>query len=236
MQSDPSRVSGTPAFAGSGAAAGRQHNRRAMIELLIFGVAPGVILSYAAAHGLPIGTAILLAAILPVVGVVRDFLVHRRLNWYSVFSLVLIAIGLVTALGTHDARLFFLRHAIIGLIIAALLLGSAFTPWPAIYFLMRHLAATTSPEAGQQFRTRWQAHAGFRQTFYVLTMVWGLLFLIEALVLIYLVYALPSLSALFAVEAIVGYIPIICGVLFSVPYVRYRRRKAALALQAGREW
>src|SRR5437868_6760858 len=117
-------------------------------------------------------SALLLAALSPVLGSLIEYARKRQLSVLGVFSLVGIAAKVASALLFHDPRLVLVSDSLLTGVYGLLLLGSVLIGKPVTVVLAANMYAT-SPEQRVQMKQRLQA-SGAHLHVLVLTAMWGL--------------------------------------------------------------
>lgn len=169
--------------------------------------------------------ALLASTIPPLLWGLGSFAKDRRVDALSVIALAGIALSLLTFVGGGSAQLIALKEKMVTLLFAFAFLGSAMIGKPLIYPLARATMARQSKEAAQDFERR-RDEAPVRHTVMVMTWVWGLGLLADALLSILLVYSLPMRLYLIA-GPILGYMTFGGLAAWTLLYRRYRMRLVA---------
>jgi hypothetical protein len=176
--------------------------------------------------------ALLASGAWPVIELVLSFALHRRFDEISIMTLIFIVLGVVAGLGFNSARLVLVKESIVTGLFGVVALGSLALPRPLMFYFGRKFATNGTPESVAYWNGLWR-YPGFRRTQRVITVVWGLVFIAEAVVRIGLSYAL-STSAMAAISSV---LPLaVTGVLifWTISYGRRARaRAAALAAPAA---
>jgi intracellular septation protein A len=203
-----------------------KRDARNVVGALIWEIGAPVIVYYAlhllgasALLSLAAATAVSLGRILYVA--VRD----RRLDGFAVLMGATFGIGLVLTLITGDPRIALAKDSVMTGVIGVAFLGSCVVGRPLMFAMARRVL----PEARQaEADDRWRNDPGYRRRLVVLSLIWGVILLAEALVRIVLVYTLP-------VDVMVGlshglqFAAVGLAVLCSVVYARQVRRRAVPA-------
>lgn len=138
---------------------------------------------------------LLLSAIVPAVIVVQRFVRRRQVEYFALFVLSLVALGLVLSVLTHDPRTMLVRDAWVGMaggLAAVWMLGSVVRGRPALMVLFRSFVLTKAgPDGLRTWEARWDDDPAFRHGLRVLTTVWGLAGLLNAFANLAFAYALP---------------------------------------------
>jgi hypothetical protein len=167
-------------------------------------------------------TALILSGVFPAAGVTIGIIQHRRVDALGVLVLAGIAVGAVLGLVSHNARLVLDEGSVVTAVFGLICLGSLATPKPLMY---RLAVAFMGPDTakGQEFTGLWQ-YAGFRHAFRVVTAVWGIGYLAEAVARVVIVQNTSTGTAL-ASSKVLPFA--VAGVLsaWTVGYGRYQKRK-----------
>jgi hypothetical protein len=170
-----------PDPASSEPAGSRQLPRRlrqlAMIVVFDLG---GPLLTYGllSSAGMSAVSALVISGILPALGIGIGALVDRRPDVIGVMVLGGIVVGTVLGLTTHSARLFLLEGSVPSIAFALACLASVRLRQPLIYRLALELLGPDTRK-GRDVTGAWR-YAGFRRAFRVITVAWGIGYLVEA--------------------------------------------------------
>lgn len=147
--------------------------------------------------------ALLASTVPPLLWGAGSFVKERKVDALSVVALLGIALSLLMFVGGGSAQLIALKEKMVTLLFGLAFLGSALIGKPLIYPLARATMARQSREAAESFEAR-RSSAGQRYTMMVMTWVWGLGLLADALLSILLVYSVPMRLYLI-IAPILGY-------------------------------
>jgi hypothetical protein len=177
-------------------------------------------------------TALLLSTLPPIIWSVLQLLWKRKLDVISVLVIAGIAASLVATLLGGSPRLLLVRESFVTGIFGLVFLGSLWLPRPLLFYLAKATVAKQGV-AEAQFAGKWSI-PGFRYTFYLMTVVWGIGLIVQAAVQVILAFALPIEQNL-VVSPIVGY-----GIYFglfgwSFWYGKRRREKGERLAAAAAE-
>jgi len=111
----------------------------------------------------------------------------RKFQLFSAFMVGVFTVGLVLSFATGDARFLLVKESAGTFVAGVAFLVSCLFGKPLIYFA----ALRTQPGKEAEFGQRWREQAGFRRTFYTLSLVWGVGLVFEALLRVPLVFLLP---------------------------------------------
>ena len=114
----------------------------------------------------------------------------HSIDLISIITLFLIVVSMLIALLVHDPRLFLLRDSFLTGAFGLLCLLSLLSPRPLVYYVYRW-AFVRTPEQLARLNASWQVPYG-RFARWLITLVWGLAFVGEALLDTFLLYHLPT--------------------------------------------
>jgi intracellular septation protein A len=111
----------------------------------------------------------------------------RRFDAFAAFMLFEFGIGLVFSLMTGDARFLVAKESFGTAIAGLVFLGSCVVGRPMVW----HAAARFQPARREEFDRRWRTEPSFRPLFRVLSVLWGVSLLAEAVARVVVAYTLP---------------------------------------------
>ncbi|GAA2776368.1 VC0807 family protein [Saccharopolyspora taberi] len=133
--------------------------------------------------------ALVTSAVVPVVRIAHELLVHRRADPLAVFALVMIAVSLLLSYVGGSPRTLLARDgwlmAACGVAVLATLRRR-----PVVFTLGRMLVARAG-HGVEDWDRRWSGSAPFRRVWRVLTAAWGIALLGAAAVKVLMAYSLP---------------------------------------------
>ncbi|UUZ82875.1 hypothetical protein LJK88_02285 [Paenibacillus sp. P26] len=182
-----------------------------------------IVLPYAA-YTLLIGhtdslTALSVAALIPLADSLYSLAKTRKVDAFSGFIFLGIVLSILAVLLGGDERFILLRESYITGIMGILFLASLLFSKPLIYYFAMRFNANRKAMAD-----RWERLPGFRNTFRLMTLVWGLSLLLEAVVKVVLVYSL-SIPAFLALSPFFSYGIIGLTIWWNVVYTRRIRKR-----------
>lgn len=148
-------------------------------SLLINAVAPFVTYQLMSRFGVPTLTALALTSLFPLGGLALAWARYRRLDGIGLVTLVVIAIGLAALLLSHDSRLFLVNVSFSTAAFGVVCLTSLGLRRPLMFYLGRQLASGDDPVRLAEYDGLWRSPR-FRHMLRVVTLVWGLAYLVEA--------------------------------------------------------
>ena len=216
---------------------GDQHNRNRFLNLAmiaIFDIAgPLVAYSLLRSAGQSAVTALVLSGALPALGVIAGLIRHRRVDAIGVLVLVGIAVGTVVGLLSGDPRLVLVEGSVPTAVFGLLCLGSLWASRPLIYRFAIEFIGPDTPK-GREFESLWQYY-GFRHTFRLFTVVWGVTYLAEAAARVVIVETTSTGTAL-TVSKVMPYVVAAALFAWMFAYGRHARREGErLAAEAQAE-
>jgi hypothetical protein len=139
--------------------------------------------------------ALVLSAVVPATVVAVRFVTRRVLDWGALFVLSLVGLGVILAALTGDPRTLLVRDAWLGMIGGAAglwLIGSVFFGRPATMVMFRSMLITKyGNERLARWEARWDNEPDFGHHLRVITMIWGIALLLNAVAQMIEAYVLP---------------------------------------------
>jgi hypothetical protein len=147
-------------------------------------------------------TALVLSSLPPIIWSLLQLVWSRKLDVISLLVIAGIAASLVAMLLGGSPRLLLVRESFVTGIFGLVFLGSLWFPRPLLFYLAKATVAKQGMEEAQ-FAAKWSI-PGFRHTFYLMTVVWGVGLVVQALLQVILAFAL-SIEQDLVVSPIIGY-------------------------------
>jgi hypothetical protein len=192
-------------------------------KIVVFDIAgPLALYSLLRSQGWSTVTSLVVSGILPAVGVFLGIVRKHRIDVVGVVVLLGIAVGTTVGLISGSARLLLLEGSIPTAIFGLVCLGSLWTSRPLMYrFAVEFLGEDTA--RGKDFADLWR-YPGFRHAFKVVTIVWGVAYLLEAAARVVIVEN-TSIGTAFGISKVMPFA--VAGVVaaWNVAYGRRARRK-----------
>lgn len=196
---------------------------RSVTMIAVFDVAgPLVAYNVLRSAGFSSVSALVLSGVFPAAGVTIGIIQHRRVDALGVLVLAGIAAGAVIGLVSHNARLVLDEGSVPTAVFGLICLGSLGTPEPLMYRLAVEFIGPDTPK-GQEFTGLWQ-YAEFRRVFRVITAVWGIGFLAEAVARVVIVQNTSTGTAL-AISKVLPYAVAAVLMAWTFGYGQYQKRK-----------
>lgn len=172
-------------------------------------------------------TALLVSGAWPVLEIAYTVARHRVVDEFSVFVLIGIVIGIVTALFSDDARAVFLKDSLATGLIGVVMLVTLVVGRPLTFYLGRRFATDGSAVQRQWWNGLWR-HPQFRRVQRTIGLMWGVTLLGEAAIRALLTLTLGT-EPMVLVNNVVPLV-VIAG-LVTVTVAIGRRAQAAAARQ-----
>jgi len=167
-------------------------------------------------------SALILSGTFPALGVTVAIARNRRLDAVGGLVLAGIAVRVLLGLATGSARIVLLEGAVPTAAFGAWLLGSLWSSRPMMYRFAHQFMGEDTPQ-GRDFASRWQ-YPGFRWSFRVMTVVWGVAYLAQAAAHVVIVETTSASTALAASRAM-PYAVTAALVAWTIAYGRQAKRK-----------
>jgi hypothetical protein len=171
------------------------------------------------AAGVGAGAALVVGGALVAPWIVHGVIRNRRLDIMAAFTLSMLLVGALMSAVTGDPRLLMVRDSWVGALLGLWILGTLPTQKPFIMATSRAVVVAKVGEAGADaWAARWTDDPAFRRHIRILTAVWGVVFLADALVRVVLAYSLP-LDAVPGVSTVQWVVVLACLLVFHARYV-----------------
>ena len=212
-----------PQEAKAPAAARNRGRLQSLAMIAVFDVGgPLVLYALLRSEGLSAVLSLVLSGIFPAVGVAIKFSRGRRVDAIGVLVLAGIAVGTLLGLLSGNARLVLLEGSVPTAVFGVVCLGSLWSSRPLMYRFAIEFIGADSP-SGQEFESLWQ-YKEFRRVFRVMTIVWGVAYLVEAAARVVIV-ELTSTGAALAISKVMPYVVAGLLVAWMIAYGRRSRRR-----------
>ncbi|GAB3416415.1 DUF3159 domain-containing protein [Flindersiella endophytica] len=177
-------------------------------------------------------TALVATGIWPLAELGLSYAIRRHLDELSLLVLVFIGLGVVSMLAFNSPRLILIKDSAVTGLFGIVTLVSLFAPRPLMFYFGRRFATDGSAESANWWNGLWQ-YAGFRRTQWVITVVWGVAYLAEAVLRIALTYVV-SIETMVLVTNVLPLAVLAVLIGWTTLYAkRSRARGAAAAAAAG---
>ena len=119
---------------------------------------------------------------------IAEVLVQRKLELLPLFTLSMIACGTIVSLLTGNARLLLARESYITGVLGLWMIGTLYARRPFIFETTTRLMPLA---AAQAWERAWQNEPKFRKIMRLMTVAWGVSFIVDAACRIIMAYTLP---------------------------------------------
>ncbi|MFE2410355.1 VC0807 family protein [Kitasatospora sp. NPDC059408] len=191
---------------------------------LLFNIlAPVLTFNALSGHGTSDANALLISSAWPVADLGVYFLLHRRLDEFGIFTLVTLVLGALSALAYNTTELIFIKDSALTGLIGLGFLATLFAPRPAMFYFGRKFAAGGTAEGVERWNGLW-VHEGFRRGQRLLTVIWGVAFVVESALRIALTYVL-STKAMVTVSSVMPWVFLGGLIFFTITWGRRRQAR-----------
>lgn len=192
--------------------------------LLLDVAAPAVAFQALGSAGVHTVPALAATSVFPALGVLLGWLRRRRIDGVGILVLGFIAVGLASSLITGSARLALAKESLFTGVLGLVYLASLLAPRPLTFYFGRRFRAGEDPRAIAHWNGLWR-YASFRRANRVMSVTWGVVLMLEAVVRVVLVYTLP-ISLMQAIGSPMALVVIACLVAWTVRYGKRVERRA----------
>jgi tryptophan-rich sensory protein len=205
---------------------GNHGNSNRLLSLAMIGVfdiaGPLVAYSMLRSAGQSQVSALILSGAFPALGILVGVIRHRRVDTIGVLVLAGVAVGTVLGLLSGSPRLVLAEGSVPTAVFGLLCLGSLWARRPLIYrFAIEFIGAGTP--RGREFESLWQ-YPAFRHSFRLYTLVWGVVYLAEAVARVVIVETTSTSTAL-SVSKVMPYVVAGALIAWMTAHGRQARRE-----------
>jgi len=213
---------------------GNHGNSNRLLSLAMIGVfdiaGPLVAYSMLRSAGQSQVSALILSGACPALGILVGVIRHRRVDTIGVLVLAGIAVGTVLGLLSGSPRLVLAEGSVPTAVFGLLCLGSLWARRPLIYrFAIEFIGAGTP--RGREFESLWQ-YPAFRHSFRLYTLVWGVVYLAEAVARVVIIETTSTSTAL-SVSKVMPYVVAGALIAWMTTHGRRARREGERRAAAG---
>ena len=194
-------------------------------SLLLYGAAPFIAYQFLTRNGVGSVRAIALTAVFPLLGLLIQGVRTRRAEGIALLSLVFIAAGIAGSLISNDPRFYLIRVSFGTAAFGLTFLVSLLFRRPLMFYLGRVTVAGGDPRRLAYYDSRW-AFPGFRHVQRVLTVTWGVTYVLEAAVRVAVAWSLPT-STVLVIEPLLSSGVFVALLVWTLRYTTSRARAAA---------
>jgi hypothetical protein len=170
--------------------------------------------------------ALAISTIVPLGRVIVSVARTRRLDAISLLNLGFLLASIVVTLLTKDVHFALLKGVAVTAAFSLLCFGSLLAPRPLMFYLGRQFSTLNDPVQIAQWNKRWHYAKPFRTSLRLITIAWGLGYLLEVIARVIAAYTLPPMTAI-AIAPILTYGMLALLMAGTISYSGAMRRKYA---------
>jgi phosphatidyl-myo-inositol dimannoside synthase len=210
----------------------RPPSRVRQVAMIVVFDLGGPLLLYALLRhaGMSAVSALVVSGVLPAIGITVGAVVDGRLDIIGVVVLGGIAVGTVLGLVSHNARLFLLEGSVPSLVFSLACLASLKARKPLIYRFAVEILGPDTPK-GRDVTGAWK-YRGFRRAFQVITVAWGVGYLVEDAIRVTIIETMSTGIALLC-SKLLPYVFALALSAWTFGYGEHEKRKAERAAAAA---
>ena len=193
-----------------------------VISLIINGALPVLVYNLLVDHFSSF-VSLLIATLIPLGDNLYHIIKYRKADAFGLFMLTGFVLSLLAFVLGGNERLILLRESMVTGLLGLIFIASLFFAKPLIYHFAIRFSSNAETEKKGQFEKNWEVPY-FRFVLRIMTAIWGIALLGEAMVKIILVYEL-SISTFLAVSQLIFYSVIGAALIFTVVYRRYAKTR-----------
>lgn len=202
--------------------------RGTMIDIALNIIVPYII--YTVAHNhfhLSDVTSLTLASFYPIVDLIREFVKDKTLNFIAGIVLLGTVTSILGALIGGDPRIILIRESFFTFILGISCFISLLVRKPLMFYFAREFVAGKDPEKRKEFSKILEKERAYN-TFRFLTVVWGIIYVLEFGLKIIIVYTF-SISQSLIIAPVSTYIIIFATISWTFWYGNKKRTEAQKA-------
>lgn len=179
--------------------------------------------------------ALLISGVWPALESVVMLIIRRRVDELGVLVLITLGVGALSMLAFNSPDMILIKDSAVTGLLGAVFLISLLLPRPLMFYFGRKFATNGTRAAVDYWNGLWQ-YPGFRHTQRVLTVVWGIAFIAEAVLRIVMVAGgfLPTQTELL-LSTIFPFVVVAGLMTFTFIYSQRSARRSASATAATEE-
>jgi len=163
-----------------------------LAPVLIDLVIPLLIFYFLRQAGVGIVGATLAGSVIPVLRTVHSLVRGKKIDWMAVFMISALAVGTIASLAMHSPRMLLAKDGVITALCGFWMLGTLVAGKPMLLSIGRGIAeAKRGKGGGEIWARRWDSEPRFRHGLRLITAVWGVGLVADAVVRVVIAYTLP---------------------------------------------
>ena len=196
-------------------------------DLLIDAALPAIAYQILSRHGVAAVPALTAGAIFPAANILRKFIAKRTFDLVGGIVLFFLAVGVVTSLISGNVLFVLIKESFITGLVGLVFLSSFLWKRPIMFYFARQVGAGDEAERRAYWDNLWAQAPPFRHTMRTMTMVWGVGYVVEAIVRV--------IVALSFSPGMVVIISPIMAIGTTVGLILWTRRYARAAYERGQQ-
>jgi hypothetical protein len=162
--------------------------------------------------------ALLLSSVPTLISEIVSISRQRQLDVLGIIVLAFLAISALISFIGGDPKLLLIRESFLTVVLGVVCIVSLLFPRPIWFYIIRYFATGNDAAKAPVFNSRWQ-YPAFRSYIRIITVVWGIVYLVEFPVRVFMVYHL-SIQQYLAIGPIVFYAVTFAVIAFTIAYAR----------------
>jgi len=168
-------------------------------------------------------TALALSAVPALIGTIFTLIRQRSVDVLGAFTLITIVLSIGLTFMTGDAKLFLIRESMLTVLFGVICLISLLFPKPIWFYIIGYFTVGNNQEQMLAYEAAWKFRS-FRGYIRTVTILWGVLYTIEFLIRLTMIYTL-TISQVLVFSSIIFYVlTILASVLTFRLGARLRKR------------
>lgn len=160
-------------------------------NLVVNGVLPIVLYQLLTGRGVAVVPALVAGSVFPLAYGLWGWARTRRLEVIAAISLLFIVVSAAASLVSGSPRFTLIKESFFTGIFGLVFLGSLLVARPLMFYVIREFVTGGDPRRIRLWNDRWQ-YPGFRHAMRVMTAIWGVTFVADALIRTGLVFILST--------------------------------------------
>ncbi|PZS09504.1 MAG: hypothetical protein DLM70_01570 [Chloroflexi bacterium] len=162
-------------------------------------------------------------AVFPLAAILYGWARTRRADALSLIVLFFIVVGIASSVVTGDARFLLVKESLLTGVFGLVFLASLLRGRPLAFYFGRQFATQGEKARMAYWDSLWQ-YPGFRYSQRVITLVWGIGWILDAAIRVLLVFVL-SVTAFMIVSQILFFAVFIALFMWTMAYARRKSRE-----------
>lgn len=200
-----------------------------VVTILLNGLLPVVLYNLLLGHFTSF-VSLLIATLVPLLDNLYYVIKHRKADAFGLFMLTGFILSLFAFILGGNEKLILMRESLVTGILGLIFIGSLFFSKPLIYHFALRFSAKNQTEQKVKFEKNWK-FSYFRFVIRLMTAVWGIALLTEAIIKIIFVYKL-SVTTLLAISQVTLYGILGVTIVWTVIYRKYANTRLQLLIKS----